>query len=69
VSAGKNIDTAEEKEKRRGTHEITAMPDEEATKSKHGSSMNEELLSIDTSKLFLSIIQLSYSFNELWVNI
>lgn len=49
VSAGKNIDTAEEKEKRRGTHEITAMPDEEATKSKHGSSMNEELLSIDTT--------------------
>jgi hypothetical protein len=64
VSAGKTIATAEEKEKQRSAHERASVPEEEATESKHGSSVLEELLSIDidTSKLFSSIIQLSYLF-------
>lgn len=48
-SAGKSIDAAEEKEKQRGTDERASVPDEEATESKHGSSVNDELLSVDTN--------------------
>lgn len=47
VSAGKTIATAEEKENQSSTPERASVSDEEATKSKHGSSVNEELLFID----------------------